>query len=72
MFRRVCHADNSVRSGCLAGKNAGGLSYMETLIAAAHRVSVVFALQTWLAETPEQKRNTGTPSYFAVGMSSKP
>ena len=32
------------------------------------RASVVFALQTWLAETPEQRRTTSTPGYFSVGM----
>jgi len=30
--------------------------------------SVVFALQTWLAETPEQRRTASTPGYFSVGM----
>lgn len=30
--------------------------------------AVVFALQSWLAETPEQKRTATTPSYFSVGM----
>ncbi|MCJ1370126.1 Eukaryotic translation initiation factor eIF-1 [Loxospora ochrophaea] len=30
--------------------------------------SVMFALQTWLAETPEQKRTAATPGYFSVGM----
>ncbi|KAL8826788.1 MAG: hypothetical protein Q9191_003587 [Dirinaria sp. TL-2023a] len=31
--------------------------------------SLVFAIQTWLAETPEQTRKAGTPSYLSVGMS---
>ncbi|MCJ1337698.1 Eukaryotic translation initiation factor eIF-1 [Bachmanniomyces sp. S44760] len=31
--------------------------------------SVVFAMQTWLAETPEQKRTASTPGYLSVGMS---
>ena len=35
------------------------------------RVAVVFAVQSWLAETPEQRRNSTTPAYFTVGMSSK-
>ncbi|KAF2176169.1 translation initiation factor SU [Zopfia rhizophila CBS 207.26] len=30
--------------------------------------AVVFALQSWLAETPEQKRTSATPAYFSVGM----
>ena len=34
-----------------------------------NRASLVFAIQTWLAETPEQTRKTGTPSYLSVGMS---
>jgi hypothetical protein len=34
-----------------------------------YRVAVVFALQSWLAETPEQKKTTSTPAYFQVGMS---
>lgn len=33
------------------------------------RVSFVFSLQTWLAETPEQKRNATTPGYMSVFMS---
>lgn len=33
------------------------------------RSAVVFALQNWLAETPEQKQNATTPSYLSVGMS---
>ncbi|KAJ4373883.1 Eukaryotic translation initiation factor eIF-1 [Neocucurbitaria cava] len=32
-------------------------------------VAVVFAIQSWLAETPEQKRTATTPAYFQVGMS---
>ncbi|KAJ4287009.1 hypothetical protein N0V90_012890 [Kalmusia sp. IMI 367209] len=32
-------------------------------------VAVVFALQSWLAETPEQRRTAATPAYFSVGMS---
>ncbi|MCJ1486724.1 Eukaryotic translation initiation factor eIF-1, partial [Schaereria dolodes] len=35
---------------------------------ASIRASVVFALQAWLAETPEQSRATNTPAYFGVGM----
>ncbi|KAF2691506.1 hypothetical protein K458DRAFT_1518 [Lentithecium fluviatile CBS 122367] len=32
-------------------------------------VAVVFAIQSWLAESPEQKRTASTPAYFSVGMS---
>ncbi|KAF2105833.1 hypothetical protein BDV96DRAFT_508835 [Lophiotrema nucula] len=32
-------------------------------------VAVVFAMQSWLAETPEQKKTASTPAYFSVGMS---
>lgn len=34
----------------------------------SHRVAVVFAIQSWLAESPEQKRTSTTPAYFQVGM----
>jgi hypothetical protein len=34
-------------------------------------VAVVFALQSWLAETAEQRRTAATPAYFSVGMSCK-
>ncbi|EON67654.1 hypothetical protein W97_06797 [Coniosporium apollinis CBS 100218] len=30
--------------------------------------AVVFALQSWLGESPEQKRTSSTPGYFSVGM----
>ncbi|KAI9655805.1 MAG: Eukaryotic translation initiation factor eIF-1 [Bathelium mastoideum] len=30
--------------------------------------AVIFALQAWLAETPEQKKTATTPTYFSVGM----
>jgi len=33
------------------------------------RASLVFATQTWLAETPEQATKAGTPSYLSIGMS---
>lgn len=33
------------------------------------RASLVFATQTWLAETPEQAGKAGTPSYLSIGMS---
>lgn len=36
-----------------------------------HRVSLVFSLQNWLAETPEQNRKAGTPAYVGVGMAGK-
>ena len=31
--------------------------------------SVLFSIQTWLAETPAQKEAAGSPAYFSVGMS---
>lgn len=31
--------------------------------------AVVFSLQNWLGETPEQARKAGTPAYLSVGMS---
>ncbi|KAF3050718.1 hypothetical protein E8E11_004938 [Didymella keratinophila] len=31
-------------------------------------VSVVFSVQSWLAETQEQKKTSTTPAYFSVGM----
>ncbi|KAK8185416.1 hypothetical protein HDK77DRAFT_484473 [Phyllosticta capitalensis] len=31
--------------------------------------AVIFALQTWLAETPESKSAASTPGIFSVGMS---
>ncbi|KAI9701691.1 MAG: hypothetical protein M1820_006319 [Bogoriella megaspora] len=30
--------------------------------------AVIFSLQSWLAETPEQKKTATTPGYFSVGM----
>ncbi|KAL2219134.1 translation initiation factor SUI1 [Thermoascus aurantiacus ATCC 26904] len=33
------------------------------------RVSLVFALQTWLAETPEQRKTANTPAYMSIFMS---
>ncbi|KAF2265314.1 SUI1-domain-containing protein [Lojkania enalia] len=33
-----------------------------------NKVAVVFALQSWLAESPEQKQTSSTPAYFSVGM----
>ncbi|KAJ5594458.1 uncharacterized protein N7459_000666 [Penicillium hispanicum] len=32
-------------------------------------VSFIFSLQTWLAESPEQKKTAATPAYMSVGMS---
>ena len=32
------------------------------------RAALVFSLQTYLAETPEQSRKSGTPGYLSVGM----
>jgi len=32
------------------------------------RASFVFAVQTWLAQTPEQAKHAGTPAYLAAGM----
>jgi hypothetical protein len=37
----------------------------------AQRVAVVFSLQSWLAETPEQAKTATTPGYFSVGMACK-
>ncbi|CAG5177928.1 uncharacterized protein ALTATR162_LOCUS8448 [Alternaria atra] len=34
-----------------------------------NKVAVVFAIQSWLAETPDQKKTSTTPAYFQVGMS---
>ncbi|MCJ1332994.1 Eukaryotic translation initiation factor eIF-1 [Thelotrema lepadinum] len=31
--------------------------------------ALVFALQNWLAETPDQSQSSGTPGYLSVGMS---
>lgn len=31
-------------------------------------VGVVVAIQSWLAETPDQRKNATTPGYFGVGM----
>ncbi|KAJ5884980.1 hypothetical protein N7495_009490 [Penicillium taxi] len=33
-----------------------------------NRVSFVFSLQTWLAESPDQKNSASTPGYMSVGM----
>jgi hypothetical protein len=30
--------------------------------------SVLFAIQSWLSETPSQRATTSTPAYFSVGM----
>jgi hypothetical protein len=35
------------------------------------RVSVVFSVQSWLAETQEQKKTSSTPAYFSVGMAGR-
>ena len=35
------------------------------------RASLVFAVQTWLAETPDQAKKAGTPSYLSVSMSGR-
>lgn len=35
------------------------------------RVAVVFAIQSWLAESAEQRKTSTTPAYFQVGMSCK-
>ena len=32
------------------------------------RASFVFAVQTWLAQTPDQAKKAGTPGYVAAGM----
>ncbi|KAJ8105162.1 hypothetical protein OPT61_g10347 [Boeremia exigua] len=33
-----------------------------------NKVAVVFSVQSWLAETPDQKKKSTTPAYFSVGM----
>lgn len=33
-----------------------------------YRASFVFAVQTWLAQTPEQAKKSGTPGYMGAGM----
>ncbi|GAB1740102.1 hypothetical protein NU219Hw_g5020t1 [Hortaea werneckii] len=30
--------------------------------------AVLFSIQGWLSETPDQKANASTPGYFSVGM----
>lgn len=32
------------------------------------RASLVFAVQTWLAQTPEQANKSGTPGWMSAGM----
>ena len=32
------------------------------------RASFVFAVQTWLAQTPEQAKKAGTPGYLSAAM----
>ncbi|CAI7663917.1 unnamed protein product [Penicillium pancosmium] len=34
-----------------------------------NQVSFVFSLQSWLSESPEQKKNASTPAYMSVMMS---
>jgi hypothetical protein len=43
--------------------------FVSLFLLTRHRVAVVFALQSWLAETPEQKKSASTPAYVQVGMS---
>lgn len=33
------------------------------------RASVVFSLQAWLSESPEQAKTASQPAYFGVGLS---
>lgn len=35
------------------------------------RTAVIFAVQSWLAETSEQRQKSSTPGYFSVGMACK-
>lgn len=35
-----------------------------------NRASVVFSIQSWLGESEDSKKNSTTPGYFSVGMSS--
>lgn len=56
--------------GCLAGTlttfvDMGAVS----ILMIEQRVSLVFAIQTWLAETPESRKNAQAPGYFSVLMS---
>ena len=37
----------------------------------SYRASFVFAVQTWLAQTPEQAKKSGTPGYMGAGMARK-
>ncbi|KAH0494845.1 hypothetical protein TgHK011_008430 [Trichoderma gracile] len=32
-------------------------------------IAVVFSIQTWLGESEDSKKSSGTPGYFSVGMS---
>lgn len=34
-------------------------------------VAVILAVQNWLSETPESKKNGATPGYMTVGMARK-
>ena len=51
--------------------------YFETNLCTAlqsltiYRASFVFAVQTWLAQTPEQAKKSGTPGYMGAGMACK-
>lgn len=47
-----------------------GISNTGALLIDDVRVSVVISLQNWLAETPEEKKTSGTPAYMNVFMSS--
>ena len=49
----------------------GAYSVTERFVLTMPRASFVFAVQTWLAQTPEQARNVGTQGYLAAGMARK-
>lgn len=36
------------------------------------RAAFVFAVQTWLAQTPEQAKKAGTPGYLSAAMACEP
>ena len=47
------------------------LAYTKLALTIRYRTAMVFAIQQWLAETPESRKHSQTPGYFAVGMSGK-
>lgn len=51
------------------GKSNASSRYFGHLIWLGNRVSFVFSLQSWLGESPEQKKTASTPAYMSVLMS---